>query len=270
MIRILLIAQPSGLEKVGAEVQAIVNTDDLDVTLLQSGVTIAVLLDFNWAGYEVIWFAAHGTEAGIQIGDEILDIETLTSLLLQSDAGLVFINTCASERIAEQIYAACNIPVICTIAPTEDATAYVVGRRFARALARSNGNYRRAYELSAGGNKNYRYIPNVYAGVARGRKMAQGPDLEGQVEALVRALTGDKFSSNAGLIAELATLRRELSEYIRQNEDWKNQIELMMAKSQQFRPLQLTPLSAILITAGLILFIALLFLSVYWVVNGMG
>lgn len=270
MIRILLIAQPDGLEKVSAEVQAIVNTQGLDVTLLQSGVTLAFLLDFNWAGYQVVWFAAHGDEEGIQIGKETLDIDTLASLLLQDETGLLFINTCSSERIAEQIYAACNIPVICTIAPTEDTAAYVVGRRFARALARSNGNYRRAYELSVGGNRNYRYIPNVYAGRVRGGKMGQGQDLESQVEALVRALTGDKFTASPGLIAELAILRRELGEYIKHNEEWKAGIESMLAKSQQFRPLQLTPLSAILITAGLILFIALLFLSVYWVVNGIG
>lgn len=271
MINVLLIAQYDGLDKVAAEVQAIVNTDGLDVTLLQSGLTLASLIEFDWTGYKVIWFAAHGDDQGIRIGADMLDVATITPLLQESSAELVFINTCSSERLGEQIYAECQIPVICTVAEADDILAYATGRRFARALVRCEGDYLRAFELSRpGGNRLYRYIPNMYA-LNRGRKMAQQPpqpELKDQVEALVRALTGDRFSGSPGLVAELASLRKELREYIVKNEEEKSEFRDIIANSHQFRPLQITPLAAIVTTAAIILFISLIFYATYMIIGG--
>lgn len=264
--RILLIAQLDGLPQAAAEVQAVVNTAGLQVTLLQSNVTVTMLVEFDWNGHDVVWFAAHGSEQGILIGGEILDITTLAPLLRESDAKLVFINTCSSERLAEQIYAECDVHVVCTVAPTPDLTAFSTARRFIRRLA-AGDDYRRAFELSRpGGGRLYRYIPNNVE-----VKMAnQQPDTNHQVDDLVRALTGDRFTGNPGLISELGQLRQELSEYIKRNEEWKHEVEAVLAQSQQFRPLQISPVSAILVTAALILFVSMLFLAVYWLSAGSG
>lgn len=263
--RILLIApQSSGLDQAAAEVQAVVNTEGIAVTLLQSNVTVALLVEFDWSGYGVIWFAAHGSDQGIIIGGESLDIVTLAPLLRESAAKLIFINTCSSERLAEQIYADCNIHVVCTIADTPDLIAYATGRRFIRRVA-AGDDFRKAFELSRpGGGRLYRYIPTEV------RMPNQQQDANHQVEDLVRALTGDNFTGNPGLINELGQLRQELSGYIKRNEEWKKEIERVLASSQQFRPLQISPISAILVTAALILFVAILFLAIYWLTIGPG
>lgn len=132
-MNILLIAPDSGLANVEAEVRAI--SAALTPVILRNGITIGdVTNELASKAWDVVWFAAHGNHAGIQLSHDTLTTSTLIQLVKASGARLVVINTCESEQIGAWLHMQTGASVICTVAPVGDAVAYITGALLARAL----------------------------------------------------------------------------------------------------------------------------------------
>ena len=134
-MKTLLIAPHTDLPNAEREVQNVINA--LSPIVLMGAVTVHdVLAAFGAASFDVVWFACHGTEDGVQLSDGLLPTPTLTQLLRRSAPRLVVLNTCDSLPIAMSLYSTLRCAVVATVTPVPDTTAYFTGTLFARALAR--------------------------------------------------------------------------------------------------------------------------------------
>lgn len=168
-MRVLLVAPRrtvSGtLPSVGAEISDIVNSG-LDVDLMDGDVTAsAVLRRVREYEYDVLWFAAHGNAAHIELsGSEKISAEELVPLV-RGRFQLVVLNTCNSLRIAKLIQLQANIGVICTLVNWKtgegvyDGIAYQFGSNLSIALVKQP-TIVDAYLASVLGNdETYLYLP---------------------------------------------------------------------------------------------------------------
>lgn len=110
--------------------------------------------------YELIWFASHGDDAGIHLSDSVVDGDTLAAALRGTNARLIVLNTCSSERAAEQLYSATNVPILCNVGPVADTAAYATAHRFAQEIA-GGLDVARAFSLAK--TKTFRLIPDAPA-----------------------------------------------------------------------------------------------------------
>jgi len=150
------------------------NTDDLPlssrerdaiVNLLKAqqlsgaSATIAQLIDtLADQSFDLIWFIGHGRVEGITLHNkELLTPDMLSTALRGTDTRLIFINTCDSETAGLRLYAATDIPIICSIKAIGDTVAYGLARRFAGLLAEGR-SVQSAYRLVR--NDDFRLIPD--------------------------------------------------------------------------------------------------------------
>lgn len=164
MKRVLLLAPADVLlQGVYGEIESVVNSG-LRVRLLSRDVTEDDLGRVLAEGdYRTLWIASHVDVQGrIQLGaTRWLDVSTLIQLLRGSTIELVFLNTCSSWQVAQDLQVEADVAVICTVLEVEDQLAYRTGSLFARRLAQS-GDYRLAYDLSKPGrNRNYVFLDNL-------------------------------------------------------------------------------------------------------------
>jgi hypothetical protein len=133
--RTLLIAHHDNtLPDVDREVQRVSNM--LAPRLLFSEVTIATLIDeLQRSRYDIIWFAGHSSEEGLVLADGMLSASQLVQLLRQQTPRLVFLNSCASLKVAMAIHNEIGCVVIATIAEVADLLAFTTGAQLAAALA---------------------------------------------------------------------------------------------------------------------------------------
>lgn len=176
-MRILLVAPAQENLNLAVEINGVVNSHAHEVHLL-SGTVVEqdVERECSEGSYEILWFASHGGPEGIALSDgQMLTVEALVPYVRQSGAELVFINTCSSLELANNISQQTGADIICTIRNVPDRMAMRTGVSFSKQLAKGY-DYRSAYENSKpGNNRVYLYITN--AGSARqGAKMSDQPN----------------------------------------------------------------------------------------------
>lgn len=138
-ILILLVApknsQLPALPWVDAEIQAIVNSG-LQVQL-ERDVNERLLSELlGRRQWDIVWFASHGTTAGIVLSDGVIATDALASMLRSVSVKYVVLNTCESVHVAAAISEEADCDVICTISPTiEDKQAWLTASNMARRLA---------------------------------------------------------------------------------------------------------------------------------------
>lgn len=110
--------------------------------------------------YDVIWFATHGGEAGIQLSNEIvIDPIGIELYVVNSGADLCVLNTCASEETARKIIVGGKADIVYTISnEVGDTDAQRFAALFSKALSETE-DYKEAFDLAAGvGSTKYRYL----------------------------------------------------------------------------------------------------------------
>lgn len=131
---ILLVAPRSDLEYVDEEIKRVVNF--LRPRVLLGVVTLAQVMDeLQSHPIDIVWFAAHSTEEGIQLSDGALTSAMLAQLLQAIPPKLVFVNTCNSLQIIMEIHDAVKCMVIGTVRDVPDREAFVTGSALARAIS---------------------------------------------------------------------------------------------------------------------------------------
>lgn len=125
--------------------------------IVTGDVTIRSVLDASdGKRFDLLWFASHGDDQGIDLSNERLTPDVLAQLVRRTRAKLVFLNACSSEQVAQGIFSMVQVPVVCTIAKTNDTTAYFTGRVFAESVA-SGISFEESFESSR--TKSFRMIP---------------------------------------------------------------------------------------------------------------
>jgi hypothetical protein len=196
-MNVLLVAPHSDLPQADAEVQAVVNA--LRPTVLLGTISLIDLQRELARPHDLIWFACHGDPDGLQIGaDWLLDAPTLVQLLRAHPPSGVFINSCQSLSLAQDIHHELGVPVIATVISVADLDAYVTGTALATALA-AGVDLHHAYQSSrpgAGKHRNYIMLNNRVEMNADNRMddlaklMLQiGADLRQQIETVERRMS---------------------------------------------------------------------------------
>lgn len=143
MLRVLLVAPRTDLKLVDEESQDILRSG-LEVTPLIGEVTSRELLrEIKSGEHDVLWLATHGetrvdvlnrTEYGVVLTDGFMPSSELVAQV-RGKFKLVYLNTCTSYHIAQQIQLEANVTVIGTLLDVPDRQAYQTGSIFAGWLA---------------------------------------------------------------------------------------------------------------------------------------
>ena len=162
MIKILLVAPHiPELPEIANEIYAIERLPGLAVERLAPTAQRRELLHQLYARpYDVLWLASHGTPDGIMLGpNDLLSGNDLVGMVRSARLFGVFINTCYSIDIAEQLHGATGVDVVCSIQAVPDLSAFQMGVLFARHLG-ATGDFRAAFDLARpGGASMFCYIP---------------------------------------------------------------------------------------------------------------
>ena len=153
----LLIAPDSGLENVSSEIRSI--SASLQATVLSDVVSRKDIIDaIGDKKWDIVWFATHGTAAGIELSDGILDIPSLTSIVRNTDASLLVLNTCSGKAIGLELNHELGIDVICVEGEVGDYEAYQFGRFLAQNI-KSGLSFRLAFDRARPGqDSKYHYL----------------------------------------------------------------------------------------------------------------
>jgi hypothetical protein len=150
----LLIAPDVNLPALDDEINAV--SVALRPAVLHGSVTRRTVLDaLRGRTWDIIWFATHGDQTGIQLSDGPLGVADLTAVVRTSGAWLAVLNTCASRLIGLELHYELGCAVITTQADIADLTAYQTAALLAQSLA-ENSDVRTAYNASKPGQaQNY-------------------------------------------------------------------------------------------------------------------
>lgn len=165
-MRVLLVAPRTNLKLADEEAQDILRSG-LSVTPLIGEVTSRELLrEIKANDYDVLWLATHGesrqnilgaVEYGIQLSDGFLPSSELVAQV-RDRFELVYLNTCTSYKIAQQIQEDANVTVVGTLVDVEDRLAYQTGALFAAALADGLTPVQAYKRSKPGGERIYMYL----------------------------------------------------------------------------------------------------------------
>lgn len=165
MIKTILIAPTSTLEYAEKEVQNVVNLLHAEILLGDGATKEAVFNKLGTEDYELIWFAGHSSEAGLELNSgEIFSASELGQFLSKASPPALFLNSCSSLPVAIQINDWLKCDVIATVSEVADLEAYHTGVLFARALA-AGRTLRDAYNRSKTLHVQYVFLPGA-AGIA--------------------------------------------------------------------------------------------------------
>jgi hypothetical protein len=128
---------------------------------------------------ELVCFATHGNEAGIQLSDGVVGIGELVTDLRNGGAKYVFLNTCSSREVARELHHELGAVAIGTVREVADGLAYRTMAWFLRNLA-EGATVREAYERSKPGqNRDYVIFPESDVGA-----------MDGETRQLLNAISG--------------------------------------------------------------------------------
>lgn len=201
-LRVLLVAPGSNLAYVGEEVQRVANA--LHPQLLFGNVTMAAVLDALTTPFDVVWFACHGTEDGIQLSDGLLATPQLVQMLRQHAPRLVALNTCNSLQVAMQIHDEAGCAVICTVVSIPDKDAFITGSSLAHALAAGN-DIAQAYNVSKPG-RNRQYV------LLNGSVRLNGDDDADDTKRLIMQMFNEQSKRISGIESRLNKMERKQDE----------------------------------------------------------
>lgn len=164
-MNVLLIAPDFGLPGAYDELRAI--SAALRPVVLAGNVTRRDVLEaLRGHDWDVLWFATHGSEVGIELSDGIVSVSDLTAVVRTSGARLVVLNTCSSRFVGLELHYELEVSVITTHAEVGDRTAFQTGALLAQALADGQG-VAEAFESSKPGQgKNYFLFHDLEKGEA--------------------------------------------------------------------------------------------------------
>lgn len=189
MVRVLLVApHMENLAGVAHEIYTLERTPGLHVERLAPDVRRReLILALRGREYDVLWFATHGDETGLQISDtDVLPAEDLVGLVRGAGLFGLVLNSCSSLNLAEMVHDATGVDVVCTVADTPDLAAWQVAALFAQHLGKL-GDFREAFNLARrGGPALFRYVPEYRESllVAPDRNMLSSEDMRAIFEAL--------------------------------------------------------------------------------------
>lgn len=165
-MRVLLVAPRSDLKLVDEESQDILRSG-LQVTPLIGEVTSRELLrEIKNSDHDVLWLATHGetridafnrTEYGIVLTDGFMPSSELVAQV-RGKFKLVYLNTCTSYHIAQQIQLEANVTVIGTLLDVPDRQAYQTGSIFASWLAEGLTPAQAYLKSQPGGSRIYVWL----------------------------------------------------------------------------------------------------------------
>lgn len=154
----LVVAPDSGFVETAEQVQDVIASLRTDQTLMGSVTGAELMRRLRERSFEVIWFVAHGSEAGIELSDGPVSGDVLAQFLRAQRPTLIYLNTCASMRVAVDLHDAVQAPVICSVGQVEAKAALYAGAQLAHYLAQGLG-VREAFEASRPGHdQTYRLI----------------------------------------------------------------------------------------------------------------
>ena len=214
-----------GLGLVPDEVMQVVNI--LDAHLLQgSRANIHGILDILAHEWDVVWFATHGNEQGIQLADGLLQTSEITALMRSAGVQLTVLNTCSSEEIARAMYAELGTNFVATLRDVPDRTAYITGVMFARGLARGLG-FGEAYAAAKPGqNSTYLFLGDNEPSMSSNERPRRVEDELATIKAgLLRIesiVSGNPQWNVYGLVPKARDLEVELR-------DLRNKVEQLIA-----------------------------------------
>lgn len=167
------------------EVMQVVNI--LGANLLQgSRANVHGLVDILREGWEIVWFATHGSTEGIHLTDGILVPSEITPLIRGAGVRLTVFNTCASYEVAHTIYRELLTDFVATVKAVPDRQAYITGTLFAQQIANGREFYE-AYEIAKPGqNSTY-----VFLGAKRTVMPPPNPNGRNDVEDTIWQLRQD-------------------------------------------------------------------------------
>ena len=97
--------------------------------------------------FDVIHFAQHGSRAGLELSDGVLEVADLTSMLeRQQGLRLLFVNACNSVATGISLHNAFHVPVVAHDAPIDDRAAVAFAETLYRALRSSDALIHTAFE----------------------------------------------------------------------------------------------------------------------------
>ena len=133
---------------------------ELRAVVLDGEVSSADLIDaIHQVRPELVCFATHGSETGIQLSDGVIGIGELVADLRNAGAECVFLNTCSSREVARGIYHELGATTIGTVRDVADTLAYRTMSHFLHNVA-AGASWREAYERSKPGqNRDYVIFP---------------------------------------------------------------------------------------------------------------
>lgn len=156
-LRTLLIAPDLGLDNVRNEIRSI--SSSLQATVLTDEVTRRDVMDaMSNKSWDIVWVAAHGNSVGIELSDGVLSTSDLTSIVRNTNAKLLVLNTCDGKVTGLELNYELAIDVICVEGDVGDSGAYQFGRLLAQNIA-SGMEYKHAFDRSKPGqNTKYHYL----------------------------------------------------------------------------------------------------------------
>lgn len=202
--------------------------------------------------WDIVWFASHGTTAGVALSDGIIPTETLASMLRSVSVKCVVLNTCESVHVAAAISEEADCDVICTISPSiEDKQAWLTASNMARRLAAGDSvfdAFKRSRPTQPG---KYIYLPG--SGGFR-------TTLNQQVARLTSAIENGNPEEIERIIGGLADLGKRVSdlEAARGRDDGR-----LTVLERKLSP----PLAAVLFAAAAVLVFFINISAVFWLLN---
>lgn len=232
-MKVLLVSPTTELEYRDEEIAAVVNY--LKPTLLSGNVSVTSLMEHARLQWDLIWIASHGTDKGILLSDGILPISQLTTIVRNSGAKAMFINTCDSLSSALTIHDELGISIVCTVSQVPDLVAYITGESFARHLA-AGESVQQAYESSKpGDNKQYIYLhgrKSMSTGNSFGQyksfSQQESSEVLRDLRQLIVMVKGDDDVGHVGMLETLKSMQSEMSDFredyqaflVENNEKW--------------------------------------------------
>lgn len=223
-MKALIISTRSNLPFANAEVQSIINAFNADVTVLLDA-TAEKIYAFDWTvQYDEIFWIGHGDTDGLIVEDNAgnlvhLDIGFLRPCFVSSNPRLIYINTCSSVSLAEQIFASVpSATIICTEVNVPDSTAYWTMNMFVNSYVKTE-DIHLSFSMSRPGgiNRIYRIIPEY---VERGGPQVKGEQtsmtdfrfevmrLQQMIQEINSLLAGGKYNE-MGLVKRIGAIELE-------------------------------------------------------------
>lgn len=222
MLRMVLIAPRTNLNFVDNEIEGLLRSG-FEILPILGNITFEKLSsELNKVeNVDILWVATHISNDGqIILGETGISIDRFTSLV-KGKFKLIYLNTCESLTLAQQIQNDCDSAVICTVGSIEDVDAYQTGITFAKLLIETR-NVEYSYQQSKPTNNN----TYIFLGSLRNSKMfGDDQQINNQAKEL-QELTKAFYKLDATLNTKLIIMKQRLSLLEENNRHLSNLVDV--------------------------------------------